>query len=213
MYTQDTATVTILENDDAAGVFSIAAISQGPLFIEETPTSVLQITIARSRGALTNVLLQYNIPGAENEIIGGSGLVSFVPNQMESNISLLINDDDIPETNETYTFSISTVDGNTDILGSPTSVDITILANDDYAGLFSFAAESSVVTVGKIFSRSMNIVAVHLCLRTCTTNDVNHLHSLSHTHTHTHTIHSLSPSPFPSPSPSPFPFPFPTHTS
>ena len=139
------AFVTIPENDDAAGIFSV---SQGPLFIDETPTSVLQITIERSRGALTNVLLQYNIPGAENEIIGGFGLVNFVPDQMESNVSLLINDDDVPETNETYTFSISAVDGNTDVLGSPSSVDIIILANDEYAGLFRFASDSLEATVG-----------------------------------------------------------------
>ena len=150
------AFVTILENDDAAGIFSIAAISQGPLFIEETPTSVLQITIARSRGALTNVVLQYNIPGAENEIIGGIGLVNFVPGQTENNVSLLINDDNIPETNETYTFSISSVDGNTAILGSPTSVAITVLANDDYAGLFQFASGSSIAIIGKTVSNSMH---------------------------------------------------------
>ena len=143
--TQNTAFVTIPENDDAAGIFSV---SQGPLFIDETPTSVLQITIERSRGALTNVLLQYNIPGAENEIIGGFGLVNFVPDQTESNVSLLINDDDVPETNETYTFSISAVDGNMDVLGSPSSVDITILANDEYAGLFRFASDSLEATVG-----------------------------------------------------------------
>ena len=142
--------MTILENDDAAGIFSIAATSQGPLLIEETPSSVLQITIARSRGALTNAILQHNIPGAGSEIIGGVGLVTFVPDQREANVSLLINDDDVPETNETYVFSISTVDGNTAILGSPTSVDITILANDDYAGLFRFADDSFEATVGKI---------------------------------------------------------------
>lgn len=143
--------MTILENDDAAGIFSIAAISQGPLFIDETPTSVLEVTIERSRGALTNVVLQYNIPGAENEIIGGFGLVTFVPDQRESSVSLLINDDVIPETNETYTFSISTVDGNDAILGSPISTDITILPNDDYAGLFVFAADSMQAIVGKSF--------------------------------------------------------------
>ena len=152
--------VTILENDDAAGIFSIAAISQGPLFIEETPTSILQITITRSRGALTNVVLQHDIPIAGSEIIGGVGLVNFVPEQREANVSLLINDDDIPETNETYTFSVSTVDGNTAILGSPTSVDITILANDDYAGLFRFAADSLQTTVGKIFRISVHMIII-----------------------------------------------------
>ena len=149
---QNIAMVTILKNDDADGIFSIAEISQGPFFVEETPTSVLQITIARSGGALTNVVLQYNTPGAENEIVGGVGLVNFVPGQTEANVSLLINDDDVPETNETFTFSISAMEDDTSILGSPTSVSVTILPNDDYAGLFLFAAQSQVATIGKKFS-------------------------------------------------------------
>ena len=161
--------MTILKNDDADGIFSIAEVSQGPLFIEETPTSVLQITIARSRGALTNVVLQYSIPGAESEIIGGVGLVNFVPDQTEANVSLLINDDDIPETNQTYTFSISSVDGDTAILGSPTSVSVTILPNDDYAGLFLFAADSQVATIGKKISALLYVqYDKRLLLRTCT---------------------------------------------
>ena len=86
--------------------------------------------------------------------------MNFVPGQREANVSLLINNDDIPETNETYTFSISTIDGNTAILGSPTLVDITILANDDYAGLFRFAADSLQATVGKLFRISVHIVGI-----------------------------------------------------
>lgn len=161
--TQNSAVVTILKNDDADGIFSIAAISQGPLFVEETPTSVLQITIARSRGALTNIVLQYSIPGAESEIIGGVGLVNFVPDQTEANVSLLINDDDIPETNQTYTFSISSVDGDTSILGSPTSVSVTILPNDDYAGLFLFTASSQEAIIGKKFSTATFTILYTVC--------------------------------------------------
>ena len=147
--TQNSAVVTILKNDDADGIFSIAEISQGPLLVQETPTSVLQITIARSRGTLTDVVLQYSIPAAESEIIGGVGLVNFVPDQTTANVSLLVNDDDIPETNETYVFSISSVNGDTSILGSPTSVSVTILPNDDYAGLFLFSPESLEATIGE----------------------------------------------------------------
>ena len=63
-------------------------------------------------------------------------------------VTLLPNDDVIPEDTEVFNFTISAGDGNGNVLGSPTSLEITILANDDYAGLFRFADSSLNITIG-----------------------------------------------------------------
>lgn len=54
--------------------------------------------------------------------------------------------DTIPETDETFLLEIFS--DNPEILGSPSTVSITILANDDWNGVFSFAADSLDLTIG-----------------------------------------------------------------
>ena len=131
--------VTILENDNAAGIFSIAASTRGPFIIEESTSSLLSITILREGGALTNQVVRYDTyPDGIADFFGGSSEETFAPDQREANVILIPQDDNVPETNETFFFNISSADGRDEILGSPTSVMITILANDDYAGIFRF---------------------------------------------------------------------------
>ena len=79
--------------------------------------------------------------------------MTFSPGQTEMSISVLPNNDDIPENTEVFNFTISA--SNNDILGNTTSLEITILANDDYAGVFSFADTSLDLTIGKTHSRAL----------------------------------------------------------
>ena len=58
----------------------------------------------------------------------------FGPGRTEATILVLPNDDDIPEDSEEFNFTISASNG--DILGNVTYIGITILANDEYAGVF-----------------------------------------------------------------------------
>lgn len=134
--------VTILQNDAAEGVFSISQSTLGPFVFDESDNGIISILIVREGGALTSEVISYTIPGGGSEILGGQSLAAFTPLQREFPVTLLINNDNIPETNETYQFEISILSGNNDLLGMPSSVEITILANDDYAGLFSFDSAS-----------------------------------------------------------------------
>ncbi len=139
--------VRILQNDAAEGVFSISPSTSGPFLVDESFDDTITIAIIREGGALTTETIFYNIAGGVIEIFGGQGFTTFAPGQRESSVNLLINDDNVPETNETYVFEISS--SNADILGMPRAVVVTILANDDYAGLFLLDASSLDQTLGK----------------------------------------------------------------
>ena len=146
---QDTATVTILLNDNAEGIFSLTS-SQTSYTIEESTLDVISITIQRDEGALTTQTIIYQtVPGTGSDFIGGVGVAEFVPGQTERIITLLPIDDDIPENTEVFNFTISAGDGNDAILGSPVALEITILPNDDYAGVFRFEDSSLTVTIGE----------------------------------------------------------------
>ena len=64
---------------------------------------------------------------------------------------MLPNNDVIPEDRETFNFTISLEDMNDTLrlLGSPVSVQIVILPNDDYAGVFRFDDSSLNLTIGR----------------------------------------------------------------
>lgn len=148
-FPQNTATVTILQNDNAEGIFFISNATRGPFIFPESSSDIIVITIEREGGALTNQLMRYEIPDGSQDLIGGFGFANFIANQRSFTVTILINDDTIPEIDETFIFTISAVDGNEGILGSPTSVTITLLANDDFAGVFLFAASSLSLFVGE----------------------------------------------------------------
>ena len=141
--------MTILQNDNAEGVFFISNSTRGPFILEESVAEIIEITIEREGGALTNQLIQYEIPGGRQDLIGGFGFANFVANQRSFMVTILVNDDTVPERDESFNFTISAVGGNLNILGSPTYVEITILANDDFAGVFLFAASSRSLFVGE----------------------------------------------------------------
>ena len=141
--------MAILQNDNAEGVFFISNSTRGPFVLEESVAEIIEITIEREGGALTNQLIQYEIPGGRQDLIGGFGFANFVATQRSFMVTILVNDDTVPEINESFNFTISAVGGNLNILGSPTYVEITILANDEFAGVFLFAASSRSLFVGE----------------------------------------------------------------
>lgn len=81
------------------------------------------------------------------DFIGGIGIETFSPGQTEKTVSLLPNDDDTPEDEEKFNFTISA--SNNDLLGNVTYIEITILPNDDYAGVFQFVESSLNLTIGE----------------------------------------------------------------
>lgn len=147
VFSQNTSSVTISLNDNADGVFSLSS-SQSSYTIQESSLDVISITIRREEGALTTQTIQYQtVPGSGMDFIGGVGIEVFSPGQTEKTVSLLPNDDDTPEDEEKFNFTISA--SNNDLLGNVTYIEITILPNDDYAGVFQFAESSLNLTIGE----------------------------------------------------------------
>lgn len=141
--------MTILANDDPSGVFSISNSTLGPFTLSEETNRILVITIARSRGDLTRELIQYDLIGQPGEIAGGQGIADFQPEQREIDVTLFVTNDAIPEVNESFVFTISALNPDVSI-GTPSAVDITVLANDDFAGVFSFNASSLFTSIGTL---------------------------------------------------------------
>ena len=139
--------VTIALNDNADGIFTVSS-SQTAYTIAESSDTVITIRILRDVGALTTQSIQYQtLPGTGSDFIGGFGVEMFGPGRTEATVLVLPNDDDIPEDSEEFNFTISASNG--DILGNVTYIGITILANDEYAGVFSFTDSSLDISIGE----------------------------------------------------------------
>ena len=140
--------VTISLNDNANGVFTVSS-SQSSYTISESSEDVITINILRGEGALTTQTIQYQtLPGSGADFIGGVGVATFPPGVTEVVVLVLPNDDNIPENRESFNFTISASDS--DILGDVTHIEITILENDEYAGVFSFSDSSLDTSIGEI---------------------------------------------------------------
>ena len=139
--------VTILANDDPSGVFSISNSTRGPYLLDEEDNRILVLTISRSRGDLTRELIRYDLIGEATEIAGGQGIADFQEGVREVDITLFVTDDDVPEVNETFQFVIMPLSVGVELL-LPSTVDITVLANDNYAGVFSFNSSSLSMSIG-----------------------------------------------------------------
>ena len=141
--------MTIALNDNADGVFTVSS-SQSSYTISESSEDVITINIVREEGALTTQTIQYQtLPGSGADFIGGVGVATFPPGVTEAVVRVVPNDDDIPENAEEFNFTISA--SNSDLLGDVTHVGITILPNDEYAGVFSFTDSSLEISIGKIY--------------------------------------------------------------
>lgn len=64
--------------------------------------------------------------------------------------------DGVPETNETFVLEIFSA-AKKDILGTPTNVSITILANDDWNGVFNFTMDSLDQYIGKNYDIHVHV--------------------------------------------------------
>ena len=89
-----------------------------------------------------------------DDFIGASSLVTFAPTNRTMSVDVAAALDDIPEINETFTFEIYSTKDN---IVSPSNVSITILANDDWNGVFSFNSSSISQTIGMIITAMYTI--------------------------------------------------------
>lgn len=85
-----------------------------------------------------------------NDFVGNSHALTFPSGsgQMIKSVNFFVRNDNIPETNETFTVSLLISNQpNVAKLGEPDTARITILANDDAFGIFSFETVSNSNTV------------------------------------------------------------------
>ncbi|XP_032062639.1 adhesion G-protein coupled receptor V1 [Aythya fuligula] len=143
-----TCEITILENDDPGGVFEFSSSSRGPYSIKEGESVELQIV--RTRGSLIRQFLRYTVePRDNNEFYGSTGILEFKPGEREIIITLLTRMDGIPELDEVYSVVLSGYSEMPGKVGNATTVNITILKNDDPHGIIQFLPYELTVTISE----------------------------------------------------------------
>ena len=80
--------------------------------------------------------------------------------------------DAIPELNEMFTFQLSAA--NSDLIGAESAVNITILANDDWNGVFRYTNASLDIVIGN----SVCIVRIVFIIMLCTIYKLSSIHKL-----------------------------------
>ncbi|XP_041464132.1 adhesion G-protein coupled receptor V1-like [Lytechinus variegatus] len=152
------ASINIGASDEPHGVFSFA---QGSLQVA-TPEGdrLVQLFVERKYGAIGQVRVSYTIsqgsldptkPANEralngSDFVGGAGFVDFSDGSSSESISILINEDDIPELDEVFLVTLNSVEllGSVDV-DTPPKLDtvdlvseVTISANDGTQGVIRF---------------------------------------------------------------------------
>lgn len=144
-----TLQVVIGENDNNRGLISF---SMETVSVVEEFASQLTLVITRTRGIFGSVSVEYAVVDGSASSADYSpvtpALVTFESGQGTANITIQITDDQIPEPDETFQVVLRNEMGGAEI-GTPSSVTVTILGNDDINGVFFFGDSSLLVIVVK----------------------------------------------------------------
>ncbi len=131
--TTHTTRVTILDNDEPPGPLTVSVWSQQELENAES----IQLPIALSRSSDQTVTVQYTSSDgtalAGEDYTASRGIVIFDPGATRGVVEIELNDDDLPEENETFTITLSNVSDHVRILQDTGTG--TIIDNDGRASL------------------------------------------------------------------------------
>ncbi len=131
--TTHTTRVTILDNDEPPGPLTVSVWSQQELENAES----IQLPIALSRPSDRAVTVQYTSSDgtalAGEDYTASRGIVIFDPGATRGVVEIELNDDDLPEENETFTITLSNVSDHVLILQDTGTG--TIIDNDGRASL------------------------------------------------------------------------------
>uniref|UniRef100_A0A8C5XA17 Calx-beta domain-containing protein n=1 Tax=Malurus cyaneus samueli TaxID=2593467 RepID=A0A8C5XA17_9PASS len=122
---------------------------QTEFVVNETSTTVIRLVIERT-GKPANITAIVSIDGEDTGDFFDTYAAAFIPDT-ETNRTVYISvcDDDLPEADETFTFHLTLLKPSPRIkLGSPKSVTVTILSNDNAFGIISFNM-SDLITVNE----------------------------------------------------------------
>ncbi|KAM4875921.1 adhesion G-protein coupled receptor V1 [Thomomys bottae] len=134
--------VTIAASDHAHGVFQFSPESLVVNGTEpEDGHSTVLLTVLRSHGALSQVILYWNIDSdPDGDLAFTSGNTTFEIGEVKANITVEILPDDIPELDKA--FSVSVLRVSSGALGALTNATLIVLASDDPYGVFIFSEEN-----------------------------------------------------------------------
>ncbi|GAB0206124.1 adhesion G-protein coupled receptor V1 [Grus japonensis] len=122
-----------------SGETEVKFSGQTVFVVNETSTTVIRLVIERT-GKPANITAIVSIDGENTGDFFDTYAAAFIPDT-ETNRTVYISvcDDDLPEADETFTFHLTLPKPSARIkLGSPKSVTVTILSNDNAFGIISF---------------------------------------------------------------------------
>ena len=138
--------VVIEENDNNRGVLSFTTSA---VTVVETFGASVTLQVIRERGSFGVVGVDYvatpNTASVEDYTVPVSRSLTLESGQESVNLTIAIVDDQLPELDETFEVSLVSPTGGAEI-GQPSAVTITIPSNDDINGVFSFTADSLLVS-------------------------------------------------------------------
>lgn len=139
-------TVQIQENDNSRGVIDVAFTTAS---VAEEPNAAVTLEIVRTHGAFGTVGVNYIVrPGTASlddvSRATASGTVQFINGQQRARFMVDIINDAEPELDEVFTVELESATDGAQI-GNQNVITVTILANDDINGVFSFSNTSLLV--------------------------------------------------------------------
>ncbi|XP_039767131.1 adhesion G-protein coupled receptor V1 [Ornithorhynchus anatinus] len=153
--------VTIEASDDAHGVFEFSTES---LYVNGTEPedgySTVILQVMRRHGALSQVILHWNIPSDPfGDLVFTYGHITFATGQMCANLTVEILNDEVPELDKVFSVLIMNVSNGR--LGLHTNATLTVLASDDPFGLFIFSEKNRPIEVEEV-TQNITLLIVRL---------------------------------------------------
>ncbi|XP_055956200.1 adhesion G-protein coupled receptor V1 [Patella vulgata] len=148
------ATITILANDNANGVFNIYGSSSSvgrEIRVEETDKLAVDLIVERQGGSIGDVSVQWTVEANNStygkDFIADGAILTFKSGQTRRVITVTILDDPEPEDREIFTIQLTNPSGGA-TLGLETNISVVILENDYVAGLIGFETTSLLAQEG-----------------------------------------------------------------
>ncbi|NXA31973.1 GPR98 protein, partial [Eudromia elegans] len=139
----------VIVTDFTSGETEVRFSGQTEFVVNETSTTVIRLVIERT-GEPANVTAIVSIYGEDTGDFFDTYAAAYIPDT-ETNRTVYISvcDDDLPEADETFIFYLTLPKPSARVkLGSPKSVTVTILSNDNAFGIISFNM-SALITVNE----------------------------------------------------------------
>ncbi|XP_074651666.1 adhesion G-protein coupled receptor V1-like [Tubulanus polymorphus] len=153
----DIATVTIMENDDAAGIIQFDIAENKNQVDTYEGIGILRLNVARTVGTYGNVTVSWrtqalDIPAAMvgRDFIPGSGNITFIEGQKSATIDIQIIDDSEIEGLEMFEVILDKLSNPSARIGTSSRLKIGIVKNDSPNGEFGFVESQKIVREGGI---------------------------------------------------------------